>query len=68
MAPDPQAGELARLFNPRVDSWQEHFDIAGDFSLVGKTSIGRTTVAALRFNHTLAVGIRAEEAKRGRYP
>jgi hypothetical protein len=57
-----------RLFNPRVESWLEHFDIASDFSLAGKTPAGRATVAALRLNAALAVGIRAEEAKRGRFP
>jgi len=67
-APDPETGELVRLFNPRVDSWFEHFDVVDDFSIAGKTAVGRTTLTALRLNHTLAVGIRAEEAKRGRYP
>ena len=67
-ANDPETGELVRLFNPRVDSWADHFDIASDFSLTGRTPTARATVTALRLNHALALGIRAEEAKRGRYP
>lgn len=67
-ATDPDTGELVRLFNPRVDAWADHFDIVSDFSLTGRTPTGRATVMALRLNHALAIGIRAEEAKRGRYP
>jgi hypothetical protein len=67
-APDPEDGEIARLFNPRTDVWAEHFEIADGFLIAGKTPVGRATVAALRLNHTLAVEIRAEEASRGRYP
>lgn len=67
-APDPETGELVRLFNPRVESWFEHFDVASDSLLVGKTAVGRATVSALRLNDALGTGIRAEEAKRGRYP
>lgn len=57
-----------RLFNPRAEAWLDHFAIANDCSLSGRTPTGRATVTALRLNHALAIGIRAEEAKRGRYP
>lgn len=65
---DPESGERVRLFNPRAESWFEHFDVMTDYLLVGKTPTGRITVAILRLNHALAVEIRAEEGKRGRYP
>ncbi len=65
---DPETGEIVRLFNPRVDSWSEHFDVISDSSIVGKTPTGRAAVTVLRLNHALAVSIRSEEAKRGRYP
>jgi hypothetical protein len=65
---DPETGEIVRLFNPRTDEWSAHFDVAGDFSLIGKTPTGRVTVLVLRLNRPLAIGIRSEEAKRGRYP
>ena len=68
MALDPETGELVRLFNPRAEAWIDHFNVANDFSLTGRTPTGRATITALRLNHALAVGIRAEEAQRGRYP
>jgi HNH endonuclease len=68
LAADPLNGEHVRLFNPRTESWTEHFEIAESFMLVGKTPTGRATVAALRLNHALAVEIRAAEAQRGQYP
>jgi hypothetical protein len=66
--PDPETGELVPLFNPRVDVWTDHFEFSESYLLMGRTTVGRATVAALRLNHALAVEIRAEEAQRGRYP
>ena len=39
---DPDTGELTRLFHPRQDRWEDHFRI-DDASIIGITSIGRTT-------------------------
>ncbi len=37
------------LFNPRSQGWSEHFRWSDDgLRIVGRTSIGRATVAALR--------------------
>ena len=65
---DPETGEVVRLFHPRTDVWNEHFDIQPDACIAGKTAIGRATITVLRLNHVLAVAIRAEEAKMGRFP
>jgi 5-methylcytosine-specific restriction endonuclease McrA len=46
---DPETGELARLFHPRVDNWNEHFEWHGA-RLVGLTAIGRTTIEVLKIN------------------
>ena len=46
---DPELNKLQRLFNPRVDEWQDHFEWDGPV-LVGTTSIGRTTIDVLRIN------------------
>src|SRR5258705_13018130 len=27
VVPDPETGDLVRLFNPRADAWAEHFDV-----------------------------------------
>jgi HNH endonuclease len=46
---DAASGQLVRLFNPRSDSWTEHFEPDGPH-LRGKTAIGRTTVNVLAMN------------------
>lgn len=46
---DPDTGRVECLFNPRKDEWVEHFRWRGAV-LVGRTSIGRTTVAVLNMN------------------
>ena len=46
---DPDTGDLVPLFNPRIQSWTEHFDLDGP-RLVGRTAIGRTTVEFLQLN------------------
>lgn len=43
--------ETVRLFHPRIDSWNENFVWAEDFSvIVGLTPIGRVTVESLKLN------------------
>ena len=46
---DPETDELVPLFNPRKDSWDEHFARDGP-TLRGKTAVGRTTIDVLRIN------------------
>lgn len=58
-ARDPASGRLAPLFNPRSHTWADHFAWASDgATLVGKTAIGRATVAALNMNHALQLAAR----------
>jgi len=47
---DPTTGKLARLFNPRVDQWSEHFAVDDADRVIGQTSIGYATVELLRMN------------------
>lgn len=48
---DPQTNADVRLFNPRLDSWQEHFVMNGETGEIeGLTSTGRATIARLRIN------------------
>lgn len=54
---DPDTGELTPLFNPRADTWSEHFEWNGVW-LRGKTAIGRSTVAVLDINHVDSVAVR----------
>lgn len=46
---DPLTGDLSSLFNPRRDSWDEHFEINSG-QIVGTTALGRTTADVLRMN------------------
>ncbi len=66
-AVDPTTGSEVPLFNPRNNVWIEHFRWASE-TLVGLTPTGRATVAALAMNRPLILGIREEEAARGRHP
>src|SRR5262245_16046048 len=46
---DPKTGKKVWLFNPRRHKWQRHFRWDGPI-LLGRTAIGRTTIAVLAVN------------------
>jgi hypothetical protein len=46
---DPATGQFTRLFNPRGQSWFDHFRLDGP-RIVGITAVGRTTVEFLKLN------------------
>src|SRR5260370_30665714 len=46
---DPESAALVRLFHPRQDQWDEHFERNGVL-IVGRTAVGRTTVGLLKMN------------------
>jgi hypothetical protein len=64
-ARDPRSSEAAVVFNPRVHRWEEHFELAEDFLILGKTAIGRASVELLRMNRPVAVEIRTRVARQG---
>jgi hypothetical protein len=64
---DPDTGEELALFNPRADTWTEHFRWVGP-RILPLTPAGRATVAALAMNRPLILAIRHEEIARGRHP
>lgn len=54
-AVDPSTGQIAPLFNPRTQQWDQHFSWSADGTqVVGLTPIGRATISALQINHALA--------------
>jgi hypothetical protein len=64
---DPADGRLTPLFNPRMQSWAEHFQaVAG--RIVPATSIGRVTVSLLRMNLPVRVEVRDELMALARWP
>jgi hypothetical protein len=66
-APDPETGQPVRLYHPRQDSWEQHFQWApaGTGELLGKTAAGRATVAALHVNDPDMIQLRVLLAELG---
>jgi hypothetical protein len=64
---DPVTKKLTRLFNPRRHKWSRHFRWDGSI-LVGRTAIGRTTVAVLGMNLPHRITLRATLIAAGRVP
>ena len=54
---DPVTGEIVRLFHPRRDRWDEHFEWQSEV-LVGQTQTGRATIAVLRINEPADLALR----------
>lgn len=66
---DDDSGTQVHLFNPRTNSWKEHFIWSADtLRIIGLTSIGRVTVAQLSLNRERIVNIRAADREVGRHP
>jgi hypothetical protein len=49
-APDPETGRDVPLFSPRRDNWDDHFVVDDTFRVLGRSPIGRATVARLHMN------------------
>jgi hypothetical protein len=64
---DPRSRKLTRLFNPRRHKWNRHFLWDGPY-LVGRTAIGRVTVAVLALNNPDHVAVREALIDEGRFP
>jgi len=56
---DPDSGQLVALFNPRKDSWPDHFELRNTF-IVGLTPVGRVTARLLEMNAESRRLLRAE--------
>ena len=57
---DPDTGEFTRLFNPRMDVWEEQFRLDPSGEIVGLTDLGRTTAYVLDMNSEIRIQIRRE--------
>jgi hypothetical protein len=64
---DPETGQPAPLFNPRLQRWSDHFQwsLPNPFVLEGKTAIGRATISRLEVNHPDMVIVRRMLAELG---
>jgi HNH endonuclease len=68
-AKDPITRLTVKLFNPRFQSWDQHFSWTnGGILIEGKTDIGRTTVVALQLNNSYAVTVRQAWVSAGWHP
>ena len=56
---DPQTRLIVRLFHPRQDVWDAHFEYRGAI-LVGRTLVGEATIRLLQMNTVERVEMRAE--------
>lgn len=63
---DPDTGEVTRLFDPRQQAWDEHFELR-EALILGTTAVGRTTVEVLKMNEGRRVLLRAELIRRGEF-
>src|SRR5262245_26191694 len=64
---DPLTRRITRLFNPRRDKWERHFQWDGPY-LLGKTAVGRTTIVVLAMNHPDAVAVRQSLNEENLFP
>lgn len=66
---DPLTSEIAPLFNPRHQTWADHFHwIEGGTQIEGLTTCGRATVIALQLNNILAITVRRGWIRAGWHP
>jgi hypothetical protein len=64
---DPETGKMVALFHPRRQKWSRHFRWAGSM-LIGRTAIGRASVAVLSINHPDALVVRDSLIAEGVFP
>ena len=56
---DLQTREIVRLFHPRVDQWEDHFEFRGAI-IIGRSVVGEATLRLLQINTVERVEMRAE--------
>jgi len=64
---DHQSGEVVALFDPRSQSWRQHFRWNGPL-IIGQTPEGRATVSVMRMNASERVRLREALIAEGRLP
>jgi hypothetical protein len=64
---DPVTRAITRLFHPRRHKWRRHFRWDGPV-LVGRTPIGRATIAVLEINLPYRVTLRQSLINEGVFP
>lgn len=65
---DIESEQIMRLFNPRVDNWEDHFVLEQDGRIAARTAIGRVTEFLLKLNQPKSVQIRKVLSQTSRKP
>jgi hypothetical protein len=65
---DELTGTRTSLFHPRLDAWDDHFQVVDNGSIAGRTSVGRVTVSRLNINSKLQLAARQQWIKLGLFP
>ena len=56
---------MIRFFNPRTDTWYDHFHIENTGQIISKTPIGSATIKIFKLNHVDSMIERAEMIRMG---
>ena len=68
-AVDPETGKTALLFNPRTQTWSEHFAWSEDgMRVIGLSPTGRATIERLRVNRENVIEARRIWVQAGWHP
>ena len=54
---DPETSEIVNLFNPRTQTWSDHFGVVGA-EIIGLTPTGRATARLLNMNSSRRMQLR----------
>jgi hypothetical protein len=66
---DKETQQTIPLFNPRKDTWTEHFKWSDDFkNILSLTNIGRVTIKTLDINRPSLLNFRYAVASAGEHP
>ena len=66
---DPLTGVRAALYNPREDSWSDHFVWTADGTfMLGTSKVGRATIERMKQNREGVVNLRRTLAFVGKHP
>ena len=58
--------QIERLFDPRQQNWDIHFELLGPL-ILGLTAVGRTTVDVLAMNERTRVQFRVRLISQGKF-
>lgn len=65
---DPLTGDAAKLYNPRRQRWNDHFQLNPNATILGISPEGRTTVNVMRMNESSRLRERKILMLAGEYP